>query len=244
MTHVGLLLALPRAYTRIQFTYRIETYVLMGLSAAILAALALAQGGPRRAQVWTWLAVPVCIVSLVGVSQQLSSLPNPGQDRYGALESYGEVEANNSEAFQDVAAPVLAGRHLPTLEIPPESISGDHVSFATDLSPGTLAATNIGAGPYLVRVTGAKAVGVDSETGDMVLQIGSDGDARTGPVGKPHDATTGSSQHTISVSTGNSLPIVLGRALTLVGLAILTLELLALPARGLLSRRARDTSGT
>jgi hypothetical protein len=225
MTHVGLLLALPGPYTLIQFSYRLETYVLLALSGAMLAALVLAARGTRRARVWGWLAIPVCAVSLIGAVQQLRSYPYPGQDRYTTLEYYGEVETGKNVDFQDVAAPVIAGRRLPTVDIPPEAVHHDRASFSLHVRPGTLVATNIGASSKLVDIAGAKAVGVDSETGNMVLQI--------------EPATLPAAGETVSVRTGNSLPIVLGRVLTLIALATLVLELLAFPARYVLRFRSR-----
>ncbi len=44
MTHAGLILALPRAYATLQFSYRLESYVLLALSGTVLAALVLDQG--------------------------------------------------------------------------------------------------------------------------------------------------------------------------------------------------------
>jgi hypothetical protein len=224
MTHVGLLLALPRPYTAIQFSYRLETYVLLELCGAILAGLVVARSGSRRASLWTLSAIPVCLVSLVGAIQQIRAYPYPGQDRYEALASYGEVETGNNQDFDDVSQPVIAAHNLPSVQIPFAAVHGDRVSFSTPLAPGKLLATNIGAGSYLVQVTGAKPVGVDSETGNMVLRVG----------GRPSPHHSGASsaaapEQTISVSTGDGLPIVLGRLLTLSGLAILALELGILP---------------
>jgi hypothetical protein len=223
MTHLGLLESLPRPYPLVEFVYRLEAYVLLALSGAILAALALARGGSRRARVWAWLAVPVCAVSLVGAIQQIRTYPNPGQDRYVTLEYYGEVETGANKDYRDASAPIIAGHGLVKAIIPPEAVRADRaVSFTTHVRPGTLLATNIGAGSYLLHITGAKAVGVDSETGDMVLRVGSADSAGT---------RASAPEETISVSTGHSLPIVLGRLLTFAGLAILALELLALAVR-------------
>ena len=38
MTHAGLILALPRMYATLQFSFRLESFVLLGVSAAIVAA--------------------------------------------------------------------------------------------------------------------------------------------------------------------------------------------------------------
>jgi uncharacterized membrane protein len=237
MTHVGLLLALPRPYTAMQFSYRLETYVVLELCAAILAGLVLSRGGSRRARAWVWIAVPVCIVALIGAAQQIRAYPTPGQDRYAVLESYGEAAAVNGEDYQDISQPVIPGQGLETANIPLAAVHGDRVSFSTRLRPGALLATNIGAGSYLVHVTGAKAVGVDSQTGDMVLRVGSGHGAEAGGSGPARASTGAATAETITVSTGTSLPIVLGRLLTLAGLAILVLQLAVLPV---VRRAARD----
>jgi hypothetical protein len=251
MRHVGLLLALPRPYTLIQYSYRLEAYVLLALCGAILAALVLAGGwsprahapAQRRVRVWRWMALPVCAVSLGGAIQQISAFPDPGQDRYTTLEYYGEVETGNNRDFQDVAQRVIPGHGLAAVDIPPAAIQADRVSFSTRQRPGTLIATNIGAGPNMVHVTGARAVGVDSETGDMVLQIASPKLAGAGRAGTTQASDTPTPTDTISVSTADNLPIVLGRILTCIGLAALVLQLLALPAHRLLFRRVRAGSG-
>jgi hypothetical protein len=239
MTHVGLLLALPRPYPLVEFVYRLEVYVLLALSGAVLAALALARGGSRRARVWTWMAIPVCLVSLVGAIQQISDYPDPGQDRYVTLEYSGQVETGNNIDYQDTSAPVVPGRGLPTIEIPVEAVHNNQASFTTRLAPGTLVATNIGAGAYLLHLTGAKAVGVDSETGDMVLQIGSTRSATTSASGEAQASNAPLTGETISVSAAKSLPIVLGRILTVFGLIAIALQLLGIPARGLRHSRSR-----
>jgi hypothetical protein len=253
MTHPGLILALPRLYTQIQYSYRLEAYVLLGLCGAILAALVLAGGGSRcppgsatgrSARVWLWMAVPVCAVSLGGAVQQLGSLEYPGQDRYVTLEHFGEVVTGDNRDYDDVSEPVIAGRSLATIDIPAESVHADRASFVTHLRPGTLIATNIGGGPNLVALTGAKAVGVDSETGNMVIEVGSGQGAVTGRAGSAPVAGASAAGETVTVSTADGAPVVLGRLLTFVGLAILALQLLLLPAYQRLARlaRARDAA--
>jgi hypothetical protein len=227
MTHVGLLIALPRPYPLVEFDYRLETYVLLTLCGAVLAALVLARGSSRSARVWTWLALPVCAVSLFGAIQQISGYPDPGRSRYTTFEYPGEVETGDNKDYQDLSAPIIPGHGLAKVEIPYQSVQDDRtVSFSTRAPAGALLATNIGAGPYLLHITGAKAVGIDSETDNMVLRVAG---------GQASAAAT--PEHTITVSTGESLPIVLGRALTLLGLAILAIGLLALVVRWALSRR-------
>jgi hypothetical protein len=226
MTHVGLLIDLPRPYPLVEFSYRLETYVLLTLCAAILAALVLARGGSRLTRAWTWLALPVCAVSLTGAVQQVHSYTNR-RDRYVTLEYPGVVETLDNKDYQDLSAPIIPAHGLAKVEIPFESVQdGRTATFSTRQPAGTLLATNIGAGPYLLHITGAKAVGIDSETDNMVLRV--DG---------VHRSTAASAEHTITVSTGESPPIVLGRLLTLLGLAILAVELAVL-----IYRRQRQRS--
>jgi hypothetical protein len=178
-------------------------------------------------------------VSLIGAIQQLRGYPDPGQDRYTTLEYYGEVETGENKDFQDVSAPLISGRGLASVEIPSAAIHGDRASFSVHAAPGTLIATNIGAGPNLVHITGAKAVGVDAQTGNMVLQVGSRHRAVAARAGDLQASSAPVSGTAISISTGAGLPIVLGRVLTLAALAILALELLLAPAARSLGRRAR-----
>ncbi len=48
MTHPDLILDLPHPYTLLQFSYRLETYLLLGLCGAVLATLVLVRHWPRR----------------------------------------------------------------------------------------------------------------------------------------------------------------------------------------------------
>jgi hypothetical protein len=244
MTHVGLLLALPRPYTLIQYSYRLEAYIVLALCGAILAALVLAcspragGGRPWRARAWTWLALPVCVGSLAGAVRQVGVLEYPGPNRYEPLQSFGVVYSGDNRDYQDVSEPVIAGHGLEEIDIPPTTVSDDRATFTIRARPGTLVATNIGAGSYLVHLGGAKAVGTDSETGNMVIRTDASG-AGAASGSPPVDKVT--------VSTGESAPVVLGRLLTLVGLACLAVELPALSVRDLLAaRRARwvRASGT
>jgi hypothetical protein len=233
MTHVGIVLALPRVYWSMQFTYRLESYVLLELSGAVLAALVLARGGSWRMRVWRWTALPLCIVSLLGAIQQLRAYPDPGPDRYDTLKSYAEFAITGKENYQDINAPTVVG-DLPQLVIPLSAIHDNRASMLVRARPGTLIATNIAAGPELLDVTGAQPVGVDA-TDQMVLRVGSAGAAPTG-TGDTRGAAGPIPVQRISVSTGHSLPIVLGRLLTLAALAFLVVELALVPGARLLVR--------
>lgn len=228
MTHAGLLLALPGVYTRIQFGYRIENYVVLELCAAILAALALpVRRGVRAPRLWRWMALPVCIVSLVGVAQQLTGYPYPGSDRNSVFASYGEVYTGNNVDYQDDSEAVYYATG-PMLRFAPDAARGNTLSASVRLRPGALVATNIASGAYLVDVDGATPAGIDYPADDMVLRVGSAGGSTAGRRGTGHSAAGASRVYRITVTTGHSAPIALGRLLSAVGLATLALELAAL----------------
>jgi hypothetical protein len=73
MTHAGLILALPRIYATLQFSFRLESYVLLGIAGAMLAALVVNRDGGPVARYWTWALVPVLAVSIVGAAQQTAA---------------------------------------------------------------------------------------------------------------------------------------------------------------------------
>jgi hypothetical protein len=222
LTHVGLVLALPRVYSLIQFNYRLEPYVLLELCGAILAALVLSRRARPRVRGWRWLAIPVCAVSLFGAIVQVTTYPDPGRDRSAALASYAEFHGAANDDYQDVSAPLISGRGLSTLDIPPSAIREDRATVSARASPGTLVATNIAAGAYLLDITGAQAVGIDSETDRMVLDVTA---AR------------------ISIAAGKSLPIALGRALSIASLLVLFLVVLVVPGWRALFRTGRRRAG-
>ena len=82
MTHAGLILDLPHPYTLVQFSYRLKTYVLLALGAAMLAALVLVKSWPGRWRVWSWTTIVVVLASAIGAVQQVDSYPRHA-DRLG-----------------------------------------------------------------------------------------------------------------------------------------------------------------
>jgi hypothetical protein len=226
MTHVGLLLALPQLYATLQFSYRLESYVLLGLSGAVLAALVIVRGRGRHARIWTWTLAVILLVSGVGAIQQVDAYPHT-EARAGALDKF---ETLRSEVplidYLDLQLPRLnyngpAHTKPPMVDFRPSAARKEHASVMTRLLPGQLAYSNLQGGPNLVHVSGAKIVGIDSEGGD-VIEIdgprapagGATGHARREPV----------APETITLSPADPLPVVLGRVLSVLGVGLLVLE--------------------
>jgi hypothetical protein len=234
MTHSELILGLPRIYSTLQFSFRLESYVLLAISGAVLAVLALNKGGARAGTLWSWLLVPILAFSVVGGTQQAAGSLF-GRSRKLALSSYLKptFEQEGLLNYVDNHLKVVK-THLPHLRFPPESVHGDRTTISVHAAPGQLVDSNIRSGPQLLTIHGAKVVGVDLEADD-VLEIGA------GPGVIPR--ANASPEHTppptatISVSTGNSLPILAGRLLTGLAIATLAITLLWLAVQSMVARR-------
>lgn len=229
MTHAGMILALPRVYATLQFSYRLESYVLLALSGTVLATLVLLKRGGPGTRLLTWALVPVLAVSVVGAIQQADAYPPGGPDRYADLAALytpaGHGAGEVLEDYVDVRLPVLhdpSGRP-PEIKFPPSEVHDNRISEVVRLAPGQLAYTNLQGPPSLVRVTGARIAGITPEGYD-VLEID-----RAGTPGSTTGPTPGT--ETISLSPIDTLPVVAGRVLTLCAIAALLLQFVMLAVR-------------
>ena len=185
MTHAGLILALPRLYATLQFSFRLESYVLLGIAGAVLAVLVLNRDGDRDSRVLMWALVPVLAVSIAGAAQQTAAHP-AGRSRSLALSSYLEptYEQEGLMDYVDDSVNVIK-TPLPAVRFPPQSVRRDRASIVVHETPGQRVDTNIRSAPELVHVSGARIVGADLEAND-VLQIrggSSDGPGHPGAGG-------------------------------------------------------------
>jgi hypothetical protein len=230
MTHAGIVLALPKPYTLLQFTYRLETYVAMGVTACILALLVILRSRPGWERLWAWTLVPVLLFSAVGAIQQVDAYPHTSLPRAATFTPVAEVFSRSFDDYDYFPLPLIPEQGLPTLDIPPGRIHGNRVALNVSVRPGQLVTTNIGAGPDLLHISGASIAGAD-QRGQLVIALAS---APSAGSPDPHTAPTGDR---ISISPAQSAPVVLGRVSTLVGALLLVLGLAALPARSWRARR-------
>jgi len=238
MTHAGLILALPRPYTLLQFAYRLETYVLLGLSASMLVILTLARSWPPRWRRGLWAATAVVLVgSAVGAIQQVDGYPKGSNrpivvvpDRYVVFAASNQPPdtAGGLGDYDDASLPLVNPVGVPEVDFPSDRIRGERVTIPVDLPVGEMVHTNLAGAPYMVSVTGARAVGRDPN-GHIVLQV---------------TAAPDHAHQQISLSLSHRLPVVLGRAITLAALAMLLLLLAGWLVRRLRARRdAADSLG-
>jgi uncharacterized membrane protein len=228
MTHAGIILALPRMYATLQFGFRLESYVLMGVSGMLLAALVLAGEGGRHMARWRWLLAPIAIASILGAVEQVDGY-TPGPSRGTALASFQSplFEQEGLLDYVDDDLPILRAS-LPRIDFPPSTAHGGHATELVGLQRGRRFDTNLRSGPGLIQLGGARIVGTDAQADD-VLEV----DPRAGSPhrSKTHTPAASATSARIVVSPSDRLPVVAGRLLTLIALTILALELGAIAVR-------------
>lgn len=224
MTHPGLVLALPAPYALVQFGFRLETWVLLGLSAALLSLLVIASSWPRRWRRYSRAAIVVLIASMIGAAQQVERYPRaPARSPISADFRYIYPKAPRGEElldYDDASLPLVDPAGAPEVDFPSSAIHHEEATLAVSLPAGRLVRTNLVGAPYLVSVRGASVVGRGAD-GRIVLRTGS-GTAYA---------------HRISIRLAESVPIVLGRLLSV--LALLWLLALALVLSLFAYRRGR-----
>ncbi|HTA12746.1 MAG TPA: hypothetical protein VK765_04925 [Solirubrobacteraceae bacterium] len=219
MTHAGVMLALPRAYATLQFGFRLEGFVLLGVSGAMVCVLAMTRNAGGRLRGWTWLLVPIAIVSVVGAIEQSSDHPRGGA-RGAALSSFLAPPPERFGQFDYLDNHLAVDEnHLPLVEFPLAEVAhGGSATASVGVARGALVATNLRVGPELVTVKGASIVGMDEQQDDVLEVTG----AR------------------ISVGPAASPPIAIGRVLSVLAVLALLAELAWLAARGLRGRFRRE----
>jgi hypothetical protein len=217
MTHAGLILALPRFYATLQFGFRLESYVLMGVSGMLLAALVLTTEGGARVTHWHWLLAPIALVSIAGAIEQVDAY-DPTGSRNASLVSRGAVLASYASPiyeqeglldYVDDRLPIMR-TPLPQVAFPPSTARGARTVTLAHPPRGRRIDTNLRAGPSLVDITGAKVVATDAQADD-VLELP--------PAASPSRGAR------VTVVPADGLPIVAGRVVSGLALIVLAGEL-------------------
>jgi hypothetical protein len=110
VTHAGLILALPRYYSTLQFSYRLENYALLGLSGSVLSILVLAKTETRsRLRSWSRWALPsILAVAVVGSIQQVAAYPSTKNRDAEVASRSTEAEASESTSLETTPAQAMS----------------------------------------------------------------------------------------------------------------------------------------
>jgi hypothetical protein len=212
MTNVSLILALPDPLPHIQFGYRLESYILLAVSAMSIGMLRLAHHPSRLQTIWRWVALPLLALMII----QASAQTHAHQRETGNVSSarpYHSKGAHPSELdYVSSQLPLLDTKNLHGADFPVRAERGDHTTVTVGVAPGQTISTNIALMPPLVKITGARVVGRDA-VGWAILKVAD-------------DATPNAAR--ITIRPAQPWPVLLGRALTAIGLGGLLANAIAM----------------
>jgi hypothetical protein len=200
-------LSLPEPWTMIQFTFRLETFVLFGVCGAVIAALRLLD---HDAHGWLiGLLLPILALSVIGVAVQRHHIP---RSTYAPPTDIDKFSTFNIGDYADGTLRKLKkSPRQPMLSITRATLKQGGVNGKIPASPGELIYTNVLTPTRLLHVEGAQIVGRWSvpwyrdwqDRWGLVLKIN-------------QDATPGKAH--IVIRQANSLPIVGGKIISVLGL--------------------------
>jgi hypothetical protein len=236
--------SLPKPWNNIQFPFRLVSYVTLAGSALVACVLLILRQAPSRLRHWSELSlVAVTLICVSLATQQVWDTPSfYFKTRNEVFTSavtpppsyYSGVEYADSSApiVRPTISEIQGGAALaaqPGIELPSSPFTASY-SYPIVVPRSGTVATNVAAGPYLVHVAGAVAVGRTplSPGGSygstlMVLRV----------TGKP------GTHETVTFSTASSPAIRLGVIASGVSLAALLLVLAGVFVAGRKSRRGR-----
>jgi hypothetical protein len=203
---------LPQQLGYIQFTFRLETYILICLALLVIATLAGLQRAPSpsfgstRRMLEGSLALVVTYGAALAVWQVWdtpSAVRQPNRNQTFASVHIPNPAFYDTGLFRDASAEEIAVPSGRQVAIPLTAQPGDHLHINIDLPQGRAPiGTNIGAGDYLIDVRGVERVGRTAD-GFMVIRR---------PAAKPRGPVT------LTVEPRSSGTLLAGRVITLLGL--------------------------
>ncbi|MCW2982547.1 MAG: hypothetical protein JWR63_117 [Conexibacter sp.] len=229
MTHVELLWG---PFAMIQFSYRLESYINLMVSGMVLAGLVLL--GARRTaarRACTWALAPIAAVSIVLAAGQ--SIVHVDPSTYAEWHDYPSFytakSAPNVGNFSEGHVPAFAdaGSGGPRVTFRPQAIRDGRVSATVRAPSGSYVLTNIAGVWPLLRLSGARFVGVN-ETGRAVVQLDADATAVS----------------TLTVAAATPPAVAIGRLLSFLGIAGLVANFVVMAVRARRRRHRRTDSAS
>jgi hypothetical protein len=219
MESFSLLWGLPRPYNNLQFSYRLEIYILLAFSGVVIGVLVLL--GRRR--VLLWGLAGVMGLSIGGAVWQIRQEAPSKDPRWTHARPYHPKEFV-------LGSLDYVGHELPVFKPDPQlSVAaftdaerGDRAEAVVNAAPGDYVRTNIVTLPKLVTLEGGRFVGREP-TGQAFVQLAP-------------DAVPGAAKLTIRAA--RPWPVVGGWVLTLLGLAGLAANAIVVGRRSWTRRRA------
>jgi hypothetical protein len=208
MVHPSWILVLPDPWLMIQFSFRLMTYVLLGICGAVIAALALVDRGTRRWPVW--LLLPILAVSVIGAAVQRRDAPRSSYGLDVRIDSFLSFSTGDFADGGLPQIPPISGAK--TMSMSRTGVRRSHIAADASAAPGDVLYTSLLTPARMVDVQGARVIGRWAGQPSrpnwqvrwgLVLQI-------------DRDATPGTAH--IVIREARSLPILGGQVISLIGL--------------------------
>jgi hypothetical protein len=215
----------------IQFSYRLETFVLFGICGAVIAGLVLVDGGGRR---WlTWLLLPIVAFSVIGAAVQRHDAPEGQTINELLIDKFAPFSTGD---FADAKLRLIPlGTSRPPLLLDRTDVRRGRIAIDVRAAPGDLIHTTLVTPARLVDVEGARVIGRWPGP-----PAGPDWQTRWGLVLQVDDDATSGRAH-IVVEQARSLPVVAGRIISLLG--VISLATIGAALLGGALRRRRSGQG-
>ena len=222
------ILSLPDPWTMIQYSYRLETFVLFSISGAIIATLRLLD---QKAHRWLiGLLLPILLLSVINAAMQRHAVPHSVSRPPPEMDTF--IGFNFGDYADTTLKQIPAQPGQQPLPITRADLKQGTMSRTIRAAPGEFIYTSLLTPPRLIDVKGAQVIGRWSapwfpgwqERWGLVLQVDEDATA-----GKAH----------IVIGQARSLPIVGGRIISILGLLGLLANAVVIALAGWRRRRAR-----
>jgi hypothetical protein len=219
---------LPTTLSYVQFTYRLETYIILGLALLVAVLLHAIQGwraqSPRQAR---WLELGLGAALAIGVAAGVwQTWDTPSTTFSTRAQATADPHKQpgtwyDTGGFRDRSRKVIDLPPSQKVIFPPADLGDDKLTKVVQLPPNDAPiSTNVAAGDYLVRIKGARSVGRTAD-GYQVVQ--------------PVEVLPGHKAR-LTLEAQTSKVVVGGRVVTYLALAFIAA---ALAAIGLSGRRVR-----
>lgn len=222
----------PRPLQFIQFSFRLQTYILMIFAVMALLLLRQSRRAPRGDLMGRILAGVLLFGVGVGVWQAWNSpdmWPSKRNEMFQATFT-GPPTWYDPGSYRDFTAKVYEVPDTRVVTIPPEQVKHDEFKGQVPLPGGPEPIkTNIAGGPYLVRVTGP------------VRQIGRTPDGFV--VIQRIDPTAPAGWVDFHIEPNKTWPVAMGRSISLTALLVLVGLLGTMTVRTVQERRATRRNG-
>ncbi|HEV7494696.1 hypothetical protein [Baekduia sp.] len=207
MTHPRLISALPDPWLMIQYSYRLETFALLGICGAVIAALALIGHGRHR---WlTALLLPILAYSVFSALRQVGNVPRADIPAPVSIDNLATFSTGD---FADVSVRQRPPEQAQVVVFTRKDAHRDRLDVTVKARPREVIYMDVMAIAPMVDIQGARVVGRWARPPlrstwqpywYLALQV-------------DDDATPGKAH--ITIREARTLPIVGGRIISILGL--------------------------